>query len=155
MKRFVDVLILVVLLGLCSSFVHAHDFVWKVKLQNGEEYPRVALDRLSHDTLYFLHKSNYADWIVVDSIAQLKRERKGAILPATLIGAVGGGAVGFALKPVARDQEEANVYSAAFGVVVGGVAGYFIGSLIQPDEVVELSSLNHESKVQQVQQALK
>ncbi len=151
MKR----LSLLLLLLFVSSHSRAQDFSWNLTTKSGEEYSRVALERLSNDTLYFLHKSNYADWIVADSIVQLRHERRSAILPATLVGAFGGGVSGVALKPVARDQEEANVYSAAFGVVVGGVVGFFVGSLIQPDVVVELSSLNHESKVQQVQQALK
>jgi hypothetical protein len=145
---------LLLLLLFVSSHSRAQDFNWNLTTKSGEEYSRVALERLSNDTLYFLHKSNYADWIVADSIVQLRRERRGAILPGTLIGAAGGGALGVALKPVARDQEEANVYSAAFGVVIGGVAGYLIGSTIQSDEVYELHQLDHQAKVDTLKRIL-
>ncbi len=139
---------LLLLLLFVSSHSRAQDFNWNLTTKSGEEYSRVALERLSNDTLYFLHKSNYADWIVADSIVQLRRERRGAILPGTLIGVAGGGALGVALKPVARDQEEANVYSAVFGVVIGGVAGFLVGSNIQPDEVIELYQLSRQAKIE-------
>ncbi|MEK7671599.1 MAG: hypothetical protein AAB344_05195, partial [Bacteroidota bacterium] len=84
---------LLLLLLFVSSHSRAQDFNWNLTTKSGEEYSRVALERLSSDTLYFLHKSNYPDWIVADSIVQLRRGRRGAILPGTLIGAAGGGAL--------------------------------------------------------------
>lgn len=150
MNQPIDVTIrrsgLLLILLFLSSVTHSQDFDWKLKTKSGEEYPRVALQRLSNDTLYFLHKSNYADWIQVDSIAQLQRERRGAILPGTIIGAAGGGALGFALKPVARNQEEANVYSTVFGVVLGSVTGFLVGSVAQADEVFDMKNLTHEAR---------
>lgn len=145
---------LLLILPLFSCLAYAQDFDWQLRTKGGEEYSHVALERLSNDTLYFLQQTNYSDWIHVDSVTQLRRERREAILPATLIGAAAGGAIGFAVKPVARDQEQANVYSAAFGVIVGGVAGFLVGSNIQSDDVYDLQPLSRQSKADVLKKAM-
>ena len=124
-------------------------------LTSGDAFANVTLERLSNDTLYFRHKSNFLDRTEIDSIRQIVHPRDGAILPATLVGAAGGGAVGYALKPLAVEQTKADVYSLLFGVVVGGAAGYFIGDVLQPDEVVELTSLRTEQKRELLRKYLK
>lgn len=130
------------------SVCAAQDFDYEIRLTNGERYANVALVELGGDTLHFLHKKNFPDWVLLDSLTEIRRERTGAILPATIIGGAGGGAIGFALKPVARDQEQADIYSAAFGFVVGGVAGFFLGSKILPDEVYDLATMDREAKTE-------
>lgn len=130
-----------------STFTFAQNFVWTMKLKNGEHYSSVAFQNLRNDTLFFLRAANYSDWITVDSLAELRRERRGAILPATLIGSVAGGAIGYAVKPTSENASESNVYGATFGAVFGGVVGYLIGSFVQADEVIDMAKLDHASKL--------
>lgn len=134
--------------------VAAEEFSWTIRTHGGDEYVGYALDRVNGDTLFVARQTGQTEIVLLDSIASLKRERRGAVLPATIIGAAAGGVAGYALKPVARDQEQANVYSAAFGVVIGGVTGYLVGSLLQPDEVVELRGASDEERARRVRKLL-
>jgi hypothetical protein len=135
------------LLMFFGASAQAQSLEWTVRLANGESLQRVALTRLTPDSLIVTDQSEYAEWILVDSVAQLQRERRGAILPSVLIGSVGGGVLGIALKPVAKNQGEADAYSAVFGVVVGGVAGFLVGSLIQSDDVYDFRTLDHPARI--------
>lgn len=132
----------------------AREFPWTVVTLGGDEYVGYSLDRLSGDSLFIARPTGQTEFVLLDSIAALRRERHGAVLPATIVGGVGGGVAGYALKPVAKNQEEANVYSAAFGVVIGAVTGYLVGSLLQPDEVVELRGASGEERARRVQKLL-
>lgn len=117
---------------------------WNLLLANGERYNDVILERLSNDTLYFRHKTNFLDRVEIDSLVHVVRVRRSAILPSSLIGFAGGGAIGYALKPVAVEQTKADIYSAVFGCIVGGVAGFFIGNAIQPDEIYVMGNIASE-----------
>ncbi len=144
MKRLVKLGILFwISVSVCLS---ASEREWNLTLTNGDRYSDVVLERVSNDTLYFRHKTNFLDRVEIDSLAQVVRVRRSAILPSSLVGLAGGGAIGYALKPVAVEQGKADVYSALFGVVVGGVAGYFIGDAIQPDEVFEMGKVSREQR---------
>ena len=46
------------------------------------------------------------------------------------------------------------MYSAAFGVVVGGAAGYLVGSNIQSDDVFDLQLLSRQRKIDLLKKAL-
>jgi uncharacterized protein YcfJ len=81
---------------------------------------------------------------------QLSHETQGSLLPATLIGGVIGGVLGFSVQPTSKDQAEVNVYGTVFGVVVGGAAGFLVGSLLQSDEVYELMKLDRPQRIQVV-----
>jgi ABC-type phosphate/phosphonate transport system permease subunit len=125
----------------------AQQYDWSIALSNGEKFQQVALTRLTPDSLIVTTRADLSEWFLLDSLVELRRERRSAILPAVLIGAAGGGAVGYALKPTAVNQGEANLYSIAFGLVVGGAAGFVIGSNLQSDEVIDMRGLGREAKV--------
>ena len=133
-----------ILLFVCTAEAQSQN--WQVVFTNGDLYDEVSLERLSNDTLYFRHKTNFLDRGEIDSLARVVRFNRGAILPAMLIGSVGGGVIGYASKPIAREQASADIYSALFGVVVGGVAGYYIGNALEPDDVYELRSMTGEKR---------
>ncbi|MDL1891838.1 hypothetical protein FBQ87_02970 [Sphingobacteriales bacterium CHB3] len=80
----------------------AQDFDYEIRLTNGERYANVALVELGGDTLHFLHKKNFPDWVLLDSLTEIRRERTGAILPATIIGGAGGGAIGEVATAISR-----------------------------------------------------
>jgi hypothetical protein len=136
------------LLVTASACFAASEREWSLTLTNGDHYADVVLERVSNDTLYFRHKSNYLDRVEIDSLAQLVRLRRGAILPSSLIGGAGGGVIGYTLKPVSTEQGKADVYSALFGVVIGSVAGFFIGDAMQSDEVFEIQQVNHAQRIE-------
>lgn len=126
----------------------AQEYGWSVLLANGERFQQVTLTRVTQDSLIVTAQTNLSEWLLLDSLIELRRERRSAILPAVLIGAAGGGAIGYALKPTAVNQGEADVYSIAFGVVLGGVAGFVVGSNLQADEVFDMRKLDREAKAQ-------
>jgi outer membrane lipoprotein SlyB len=136
------------LLVTASACFAASEREWNLTLTNGDHYADVVLERVSNDTLYFRHKSNYLDRVEIDSLAQLVRFRRSAILPSSLIGGAGGGIIGYALKPASVEHGKGDVYSALFGVVVGGVAGFFIGDAIQSDEVFEMQRVSRAQRIE-------
>lgn len=138
-------LLVLVLPSVCFA---ASEREWSLTLTNGDHFTDVVLERVSSDTLYFRHKSNYLDRVEIDSLAQLVRFRRSAVLPSSLIGGAGGGVLGYALKPVAVEQGKADLYSALFGIVVGSVAGFFIGDAIQSDEVFEMQKVSREQRIE-------
>ncbi len=127
---------------------------WSVVLSSGERFTQVALTRVTQDSLIVTTRSNLSEWFLVDSLVELRREQRSAILPAVLIGAAAGGAIGYALKPTAVKQGEADLYSIAFGLVLGGVAGFVVGSNVQADEVFDLRQLDRQAKVQLLREQL-
>ncbi len=139
------VCIIVCAFGVWHAKAQNHD--WSVTLSSGEKFQQVALTRLTPDSLIVTTRADLSEWLLLDSLVELRRERRSAILPAVLIGAAGGGAVGYALKPTAVNQGEANLYSIAFGLVVGGAAGFVIGSNLQSDEVIDIRGLDRAAKV--------
>ncbi len=140
----------VVLVGLCvlmSSGAMAQEYDWSVVLSTGEAFQRVALTRLTQDSLIVTARTSLSEWLQLDSLVELRREHRSAILPAVLVGAAGGGAVGYALRPTAVNQSEADIYSIAFGIVIGGAAGFVVGSNLQSDEVFDMRHLDREGKM--------
>lgn len=132
------------LLLVSFSFAQSHE--WSVRLASGEVFERVALTRLTADSLVITEGSGYAEWLLIDKIAQLRKEKRSAILPSAIIGGVGGGVTGYSMRPTARYQTEANLYSVGFGMLVGAGVGYLVGSLIQSDEVIDLRQLDRQAK---------
>jgi hypothetical protein len=147
-------LLFVLSLAACSPMV-GQGFDWSVRTHGGDEFAYYALERLSDDSLFLARPSGLSEFVLLDSIATMRRHRNSALLPATIIGGVGGGALGFTVKPIAKDQEQANVYSTVFGVVLGGVAGYLVGSLVQPDHVMEFGSMDREAKADLLNSVMK
>ncbi len=132
---------------LMATVANAQNRSWSISLVSGEEMQNVALQAIGHDTLYISRSANFSDWIVLDSIAQLRHETQGAILPATLIGGVVGGVIGFSVQPSSKNQSEANVYGTVFGVIVGGAAGFLVGSFLQSDAVYDLTKLGRPERI--------
>ncbi len=132
---------------LISAVSPAQESSWNLLLVSGEEMQNVSLQTIGHDTLYIARSKNFSDWVVVDSIAQLRHETQGAILPATLIGGAVGGVIGFSVHPASKNQSEANVYGTVFGVIVGGAAGFLVGSLMQSDTVYDLTKLDRSERI--------
>ncbi|MBI5475072.1 MAG: hypothetical protein HY961_22235 [Ignavibacteriae bacterium] len=130
-----------------ATLASAQEREWNILLVNGEEIQNVSLLSVGNDTLYIARSANFTDIVMVDSIARISREGHGAVLPATLIGIGAGGALGLAVHPPSRNQSEANVYSALFGAVVGGAAGFLVGSILQSDEVYDLKNVGRQEKL--------
>ncbi|MER3525339.1 MAG: hypothetical protein C4326_15175 [Ignavibacteria bacterium] len=138
-------------LFLGASQRQAQSFDWSVIFSGGEILARVALTRITPDSLIVTTSSQYAEWVHLDSLLEVRRERRGALLPAALIGGASGGVIGYAIKPTAVKQGEADVYSVVFGVVIGGAVGFLIGSHLESDEVFDLRSLDRATKLQLLQ----
>lgn len=126
--------------------LHAQGFDWSVERSNGEKLTNVALTRITPDSIVLTTEAQYEEWVALDSVVELRRERRSAVLPATLIGAAAGASIGYALKPTAMQQGEANLYSIGFGMVLGGVGGFLIGSNLQPDEVINLRGMGRAER---------
>lgn len=142
------------LLVLCAATVVAQDFSWTITTIGGVESQHVAVQSVRNDSLFVLRKANFADVILIDSIATLERRRSSAILAAALIGVAAGGAIGYSVRPMSKNQDEANIYGGVFGAVLGGVAGYFVGSIIQSDTYLNVRPLSRESKIEKIRDAL-
>lgn len=141
-------------LFLGASRMQAQSFSWSVVLTGGDKLARVALTRLTSDSLIVTTSSQYAEWLHLDSLLEVHNEHRRAILPAAFIGGASGGAIGYALKPTAVKQGEADVYSVVFGVVIGAAAGFLVGSHLESDDVFDLRTLDRAAKRQLLQRFL-
>lgn len=145
--------LVVVVSTAAAAVAPAQEFDLEVLLSSGERLSQVAFTRLTPESLIVTSRTDFTDWLALDSVVEVRRENRSSLLPGVLIGGVVGGGIGYALKPNAVRQDEANLYSVAFGVVLGGVAGYVVASALQSDDVFDLRGQDRRQKHSRLKEA--